>query len=208
MSLDEYRTKRQLNKTPEPAGGVSAAGGGYSFVIQEHHARRLHFDLRLEMNGDLKSWAVPKGPSLDPHDKRLAVQTEDHPLDYLTFEGTIPEGNYGAGEVAVWDIGSYELVDPQDPEEGISKGKLIFRLKGKRLCGEFHLVRTRQVKDSWLLLKKLDECAVPGWKIEPILTTERKRHGIIEAATVVIGWCPKRGTGDKNRQTGALPRQG
>src|SRR5664279_1127863 len=132
-TLEKYRNKRHFNQTPEPSGGSSAIGSRHSFVIHEHHARRLHFDLRLEMNGILKSWAVPKGPSLDPHDKRLAVQTEDHPLDYLTFEGTIPEGNYGAGEVAVWDIGSYEVVDPQDPEEGVRKGKLSFKLKGNRL---------------------------------------------------------------------------
>lgn len=182
-TLEKYRNKRHFNQTPEPGGGGSAIGSGHSFVIHEHHARRLHFDLRLEMNGVLKSWAVPKGPSLDPHDKRLAVQTEDHPLDYLTFEGTIPEGNYGAGEVAVWDIGSYEVVDPQDPEEGVSKGKLSFKLKGNRLCGEFHLVRTGQAKDSWLLMKRPDECANAGWKIETILNTER---GIAEVANVVV----------------------
>ena len=207
MSLDAYRSKRQLNKTPEPAGGVSGDGGGHSFVIHEHHARRLHFDLRLEMNGVLKSWAVPKGPSLNPHDKRLAIQTEDHPLDYLTFEGTIPEGNYGAGKVAVWDTGSYKVIDPQDPEEGISNGKLSFKLKGTRLCGEFHLVRTKQAKDSWLLLKKPDECAILGWKIEPILTTERKRHGIIEAATVVMDGARKQAVEIKIGKSAPFPDQ-
>ncbi len=186
MALDDYSSKRKFNKTPEPAGRFSADAGGHRFVIQEHHARSLHFDLRLEMNGVLKSWAVPKGPSLDPHDKRLAVQTEDHPLEYLTFEGTIPEGNYGAGEVALWDLGSYEPVDPQDPEEGISKGKLSFKLKGSRLCGEFHLVRTRQSKDSWLLMKKPDECAISGWKIETVLTTQHKRQGLTETTAVVM----------------------
>jgi bifunctional non-homologous end joining protein LigD len=182
-SLEKYRNKRRFNQTPEPDAAGSVSGSGHSFVIHEHHARRLHFDLRLEMNGVLKSWAVPKGPSLDPHDKRLAVQTEDHPLDYLTFEGTIPEGNYGAGEVAVWDIGSYEMVDSQDFEEGISKGKLSFKLKGNRLCGEFHLVRTGQTKDSWLLMKRQDECANAGWRIETILDTE---PGIAEVANVVV----------------------
>lgn len=182
-TLEKYRSKRHFNQTPEPAAEGSASGSGHSFVIHEHHARRLHFDLRLEMNGVLKSWAVPKGPSLDPHDKRLAVQTEDHPLEYLTFEGTIPEGNYGAGEVAVWDIGSYELVEPQDPEEGVSKGKLSFILQGNRLCGEFHLVRTGQSKDSWLLMKRSDECANAGWKIETILN---RSCGIAEVANVVV----------------------
>lgn len=182
-TLEKYRNKRNFKQTPEPVGGGSATGSGHSFVIHEHHARRLHFDLRLEMNGVLKSWAIPKGPSLDPHDKRLALQTEDHPLDYLTFEGTIPAGNYGAGEVAVWDIGSYEIVDPQDPEEGINKGKLSFKLKGNRLCGEFHLVRTGQAKDSWLLMKRPDECANAGWKIEAVLNTKR---GSAKVAKVVV----------------------
>ena len=186
-TLEKYRIKRHFEQTPEPGGGGSAIGSGHSFVIHEHHARRLHFDLRLEMNGVLKCWAVPKGPSLDPHDKRLAVQTEDHPLDYLTFEGTIPAGNYGAGEVAVWDIGSYELLDPQDPEEGVSKGKLSFKLNGNRLCGEFHLVRTSQSKDSWLLMKRPDECANAGWKMETVLPIEQSRPpGIAKVAKVVV----------------------
>jgi bifunctional non-homologous end joining protein LigD len=182
-TLERYRNKRHFQQTPEPDAGESAMGSGHSFVIHEHHARRLHFDLRLEMNGVLKSWAVPKGPSLDPHDKRLAVQTEDHPLDYLTFEGTIPKGNYGAGEVAVWDIGTYEIVDPLDPEEGLSKGKLSFKLKGNRLCGEFHLVRTGQSKDSWLLMKRPDDCANAGWKME---TIRNRSRGIAEVANVVV----------------------
>ena len=186
-TLEKYRNKRHFNQTPEPGGGDSVIGNGHSFVIHEHHARRLHFDLRLEMNGVLKSWAVPKGPSLDPHVKRLAVQTEDHPLDYLTFEGTIPEGNYGAGKVAVWDIGSYELVDAQDPEEGVRKGKLSFKLNGNRLCGEFHLVRTGQAKDFWLLMKRPDECANAGWKMETVLNTEHSpRPGIAKVANVVV----------------------
>lgn len=186
-TLEKYRNKRHFNQTPEPTTEGSASGSGHSFVIHEHHARRLHFDLRLEMNGVLKSWAVPKGPSLDPHVKRLAVQTEDHPLEYLTFEGTIPAGNYGAGEVAVWDIGSYELVDAQNPEEGVSKGKLSFKLQGKRLCGEFHLVRTGQSKDSWLLMKRPDECANAGWTMETVLPIKPgHRSGIAKVAKVVV----------------------
>jgi bifunctional non-homologous end joining protein LigD len=188
-TLENYRNKRHFNQTPEPGGGGSAIDSGHSFVIHVHHARRLHFDLRLEMNGVLKSWAVPKGPSLDPQVKRLAVQTEDHPLDYLTFEGTIPAGNYGAGEVAVWDIGSYEIVDGQDPEEGVSKGKLNFILNGNRLCGEFHLVRTAQAKDSWLLMKRPDDCANAGWKLETILNAER---GSAEVAKVVVDGARKK----------------
>lgn len=188
-ALEKYRNKRHFKQTPEPEGRGSALCRGQSFVIHEHHARRLHFDLRLEMNGVLKSWAVPKGPSLDPGVKRLAVQTEDHPLDYLTFEGTIPQGNYGAGEVAVWDTGRYELVDSQDqdPEEGVRKGKLSFKLQGSRLCGEFHLVRTGQAKDSWLLMKRPDECANAGWSIETSLTTEhRGRPGDAAVANVLV----------------------
>ena len=186
-TLETYRSKRHFNQTPEPAAEESGSGNGHSFVIHEHHARRLHFDLRLEMNGVLKSWAVPKGPSLDPHVKRLAVQTEDHPLDYLTFAGTIPAGNYGAGEVAVWDIGSYELLEPEDPEEGVSNGKLTFILEGKRLCGEFHLVRTGQSQDSWLLMKRPDECANAGWTMETVLPIKPgHRSGIAKVAKVVV----------------------
>lgn len=187
-TLETYKNKRKFTQTPEPGAEGSTLGSGQSFVIHEHHARRLHFDLRLEMNGVLKSWAVPKGPTLDPHVKRLAVQTEDHPLEYLTFEGTIPKGNYGAGEVAVWDIGRYEVVDSQDqdPEEGVRKGKLRFKLNGNRLCGEFHLVRTGQAKDSWLLMKRPDECANAGWTMETVLTAEHRRPGIVEVADVVV----------------------
>ncbi len=207
MSLDKYRSKRQLDKTPEPAGGVSDNGSGHSFVIQEHHARHLHFDLRLEINGVLKSWAVPKGPSLDPHEKRLAVQTEDHPLEYLTFEGIIPQGNYGAGEVAVWDIGSYEIIDPANPEQGLHNGKLSFRLKGRRLCGEFHLVRTRQAQDSWLLMKKADECAIPGWTLEPVLAPDSKSRPLAEAATVVVNGAEKHIIEVKIGKPGPFPAQ-
>lgn len=128
------------------------------FVVHEHHASRLHYDLRLEVGGVLKSWAVPKGPSMDPADKRLAVRVTDHPLEYASFEGVIPEGSYGAGTVVIWDEGIFEPVD--DPEVGLSKGHLSFRLKGTRLRGEFALVRMK--RDLWLLIKKRETSDRPG----------------------------------------------
>ncbi|WP_374672926.1 DNA ligase D [Ideonella sp.] len=162
--LATYRAKRDFRGTPEPkAARRPRAGGPLSFVVQKHDATRLHYDFRLELDGVLVSWAVPKGPSLDPVDKRMAVQTEDHPLSYADFEGTIPEGHYGAGEVIVWDRGRWEPVD--DPHEGLAKGKLSFRLHGHKLHGAWELVRLggRQAavgpKSSWLLIKRRDEHA-------------------------------------------------
>lgn len=162
--LKEYDRKRDFKKTSEPKGKVkSRKPGKLSFVVQEHHARRLHWDFRLELGGVLKSWAVPKGPSMDPKDKRLAVETEDHPLDYGHFEGTIPEGEYGAGEVTIWDEGHWEPEeDTGDPIEALKKGELKFRLHGKRLEGSFVLVRTRMGdrKNNWLLIKHKEKAAV------------------------------------------------
>ena len=138
-SLDAYRAKRDFTKTPEPAGKRPPAKSGNAYVIQKHAARRMHYDFRLELNGVLKSWAVPEGPSLIPNKKRLAVHVEDHPLEYGKFEGVIPEGEYGAGTVMVWDKGTWS---PEfDPEFGYRKGHLKFRLNGKKLKGVWHLVR-------------------------------------------------------------------
>lgn len=168
MALEEYRRKRDFRKTPEPSGGAFStkkADVPLAFVIQQHKARRLHYDFRLELDGVLKSWAVPKGPSLDPGEKRLAVQVEDHPLDYGGFEGVIPEGQYGGGTVLLWDRGIWIPADP-DPEAALSKGMLKFELHGKKLHGNWALVRIRgkSVRDrhqNWLLVKERDEAALP-----------------------------------------------
>ena len=162
-ALATYNAKRDFQRTGEPGGDVHPTDTGHSFVVQKHDARRLHFDFRLELDGVLKSWAIPKGPSLAPGDKRLAVQTEDHPVDYRDFEGTIPDKQYGAGPVIVWDRGDWEPIG--DPHAGLSKGKLDFALKGERLHGKFTLVRLRsddEKKVNWLLMKRADEFAVEG----------------------------------------------
>jgi bifunctional non-homologous end joining protein LigD len=158
MGLEEYKRKRKFNETPEPAGEV-AAQKGYTFVIQKHRATRLHYDFRLEMEGVLRSWAIPKGPSFNPSEKRLAVETEDHPIDYGGFEGIIPKGNYGAGNVIIWDHGTYEMVDPRTPEAGWKKGKLHFVLHGKKLSGEWVLVRGSREPRQWIFFKVRDQFA-------------------------------------------------
>jgi len=163
--LETYRRKRAFDRTPEPRGEGRGGrpGGARRFVVQKHAARRLHYDFRLELDGVLKSWAVPKGPSLVPGDRRLAVQTEDHPLEYAGFEGVIPRGEYGGGTVAVWDEGTWEPIG--DPHRGLEKGELTFRLAGRKLRGRFHLVRlrprpgARDNKADWLLFKGKDEAA-------------------------------------------------
>ena len=173
MALKEYHKKRVFSNTPEPTSGKSGAGP-LQFVVQEHDASRLHYDFRLEMEGVLKSWAIPKGPSLNPEDKRLAMMVEDHPFDYKDFEGIIPEGNYGAGQVIVWDQGTYEPLIKKDTKKEQEKellkelksGSLKFRLSGKKLKGEFalvHIKNNRQKGDNaWLLIKHKDEFASPA----------------------------------------------
>jgi len=167
MSLADYHKKRHFQKTPEPEGNESKRSGPLTFVVQKHLASQLHYDFRLEMDGVLKSWAVPKGPSLNPEDKRLAMMVEDHPLDYAQFEGIIPKGNYGAGTVMVWDEGVYSPFDAVERDkaeeilmEQLKKGHLTFILLGKKLKGEFALVKIQNSDDNaWLLIKKGDEYA-------------------------------------------------
>lgn len=164
MSLKSYRTKRQLNETPEPKAIKKSSSKELQFVVQKHAARRLHYDFRLELDGVLKSWAVPKGPPQNSTDKRLAIQVEDHPLDYASFEGIIPEGHYGAGKVEIWDKGTYEpATEAESLEEQekilrkeLAKGDLHIILHGKKLKGEFVLVHIRSAnlkENSWLLIK-------------------------------------------------------
>ena len=165
MGLEEYKKKRDLDKSREPTGKTAQAGKKLRFVVQKHAASHLHYDFRLELDGVLKSWAIPKGPTLDPSIKRLAMQVEDHPYDYKDFEGTIPKGNYGAGEVIIWDEGFYSSIEPgkEDAEairKGFYKGDLKFILYGHKLKGEFALVRIRgDDEKSWLMIKKHDEFA-------------------------------------------------
>jgi bifunctional non-homologous end joining protein LigD len=176
MPLDHYQRKRDFGKTPEPKGAAGKASGagpsaGGRFVVQRHRATRLHHDFRLEVDGVLVSWAVPKGPSLDPKERRLAMKVEDHPLEYMDFEGVIPKGEYGAGDVIVWDWGTWEP-DPEtpDPAAAIENGELKFRLDGQKLKGRFTIVRTRPREgdsgEPWLLIHKREEFAVEGWDAE------------------------------------------
>lgn len=174
MRLEAYRKKRKFDKTPEPRGrGVASRvdkKNALKFCVQKHRASHLHYDFRLELDGVLKSWPIPKGPSLNPQEKRLAMMVEDHPLDYLNFEGYIPEGEYGAGNVIVWDIGTYAS-DPAESRaenekilrKGLAKGHLDFVLSGKKLKGKFSLIKIKnkfsEKDNAWLLIKKDDEYA-------------------------------------------------
>lgn len=167
MTLKEYKQKRDFKATPEPSKkGTSPKKGDLAFVVQLHHASHLHYDFRLEVDGVLKSWAIPKGPSLNPADKRLAIMVEDHPFDYRKFEGTIPKGSYGAGTVIVWDEGTYSPVGATSRkesellmEEMLAKGHIKFIMHGHKLKGEFSLVRMHTGENQWLLVKKTDEYA-------------------------------------------------
>jgi bifunctional non-homologous end joining protein LigD len=183
VALEQYNRKRRFDATPEPEGKLERADQ-HRFVVQKHRASRLHYDFRLEMDGVLKSWAVPKGPSLNPGEKRLAMQVEDHPVSYFHFEGKIPEGNYGAGTVMVWDTGTWEPLG--DAHEMLNRGDLKFRIHGEKLNGEFVLARMRSRRPGskgteWLLIKKKDEAMQPGFDIDKLdysVLTERSLNEI------------------------------
>jgi bifunctional non-homologous end joining protein LigD len=197
MSLDEYKRKRRFEETPEPPPKIEKQSR-HRFVVQRHAATRLHYDFRLEMDGVLKSWAVPKGPSLDPADKRLAMQVEDHPVSYFDFEGTIPAGNYGGGTVMVWDAGTWEPLSPvpvngeyvpgteKEAAAMLAKGDLKFRLKGKRLKGDFALVhikgRAGSKGNEWLLIKKKDDYVVAGFDIDSYDTSILTGRTLVQIA--------------------------
>lgn len=180
MSLKDYKGKRDFSSSSEPGGKKKKTGDKKDddlvFVVQKHYASHLHYDFRLEHEGILKSWAVPKGPMLDPANKHLAVLVEDHPFDYKDFSGIIPEGNYGAGKVEIWDEGTYHALNSEDREgteseirKGLNKGHITIIMDGNILNGEFALIRLKDAKGkNWLLIKKNDEFAVRGWKIEDV----------------------------------------
>jgi bifunctional non-homologous end joining protein LigD len=183
--LRTYRGKRDFARTPEPEGAAGGPDRG-RFVVQRHRARRLHYDFRLEVDGVLASWAVPKGPTLDPSVRRLAVHVEDHPIEYRDFEGVIPAGEYGGGDVIVWDRGTWTPVDTADPARSIADGELHFDLDGEKLKGRFVLVRTGPPadgsKEQWILLKKRDEFAQPGWDPEAHLASVKSGRSNEETA--------------------------
>lgn len=178
MGLETYHQKRDFSQTPEPKGKISKANK-HRFVCQEHHASSLHFDFRLEIGGVLKSWSIRKGPSMNPAIRRLAIPTEDHPVEYLEFQGDIPEGNYGAGKHRIWDSGTYKLLDGSGAEEQFEKGKLKFELSGSKLKGTFNFFRLGE-RDQWLLVKSRDKYADENWKLELLMPDEEGNKFIEE----------------------------
>jgi bifunctional non-homologous end joining protein LigD len=203
MGLQKYKTKRNFSDTPEPEGGKAPKSGGLKFVVQRHQASRLHYDFRLEMEGVLKSWAVPKGPSLNPADKRLAMMVEDHPYSYRTFEGEIPKGNYGAGIVEIWDEGTYHALETTDRKESektllkqLKEGSIKIVMQGKKLKGEFALVKLKKGEDNaWLLIKHKDKYAVEEYNSEDHVSPRSK----IKKQTPSKGSSPGRSAATKAR---------
>jgi bifunctional non-homologous end joining protein LigD len=206
-SLKDYEKKRHFKKTPEPVPEKKSTKTGRLFVVQKHRASQLHYDFRLEADGVLKSWAVPKGPSLDPKAKRLAMQVEDHPVDYAKFEGVIPEGEYGGGTVMVWDYGTYEP-ETTDVTAAIRKGELKFSLKGKKLLGSWALVHTHE--RQWLLIKHRDFYAAEVDVTELAPASIVTRRTLAEIAEDEGGDVKKAATGDPRilpRRTGVKRRK-
>src|SRR6202048_1641056 len=198
MALEEYKRKRRFEETPEPPAKVQKKTE-HRFVVQKHDATRLHYDFRLDLDGVLKSWAVPKGPSLDPGDKRLAMEVEDHPVSYQDFEGIIPEGNYGAGSVMVWDVGTWQPLSPlpvngkyvpgtdEEARQMLAKGDLKFRLEGKKLKGDFALIKMRGRRpgskgNEWLMIKKHDDHVVEDYEIEGFDESVLRKRSLAEIA--------------------------
>jgi bifunctional non-homologous end joining protein LigD len=211
MSLATYRRKRHFSSTPEPQGKTGRRREGRSYVIHKHRARSLHYDLRLELDAVLKSWAVPKGPSLDPRDKRLAIQVEDHPLDYGSFEGDIPAGEYGAGEVIIWDRGTWEPLD--DPHEGLRQGKLEFEIRGEKLHGAWVLVASppgRSRQPQWFLIKVKDAEARPRDKVDVVeqFPGSVASGRTIDDTAVSASASKSLFAGAQGRATGAVRRRG
>jgi bifunctional non-homologous end joining protein LigD len=206
-SLTEYKKKRKFDKTPEPGPKKKRTKSGRMFVVQKHRATQLHYDFRLEADGVLKSWAVPKGPSLDPTVKRLAMQVEDHPVDYAKFEGVIPEGEYGGGTVMVWDYGTYEP-EQEDVGAALRKGELKFTLDGQKLKGGWVLVRTRD--RQWLLIKHRDYYNTEEEVTEMAPASILTRRTLAEIAEDEGGNIKKAATGDPEtipRRTGVKRRK-
>jgi bifunctional non-homologous end joining protein LigD len=202
--LERYRSMRRFAETPEPAGAKTRTRTKLPiFVIQKHHASQLHYDFRLEMEGVLKSWAVPKGPSYDPSVKRLAMMTEDHPYDYAGFEGVIPAGNYGAGNVIIWDEGGWEFIEPgNDPVKALATGKLTFRLYGKKMFGEWTLVKIRGRSpkgNEWLLLKHKDEFANPDVDVTAVAPRSVVSNRLVDEVDSANQWQSNRPAGRARR---------
>ncbi len=206
MGLQLYNKKRNFKATPEPSGKLKKSASKLIFVVQRHKASHLHYDFRLEMEGTLKSWAVPKGPSLNPQDKRLAMMVEDHPYSYRNFAGIIPEGNYGAGIVEVWDTGSLSDIDNSDTataekklKAGLKAGNLKFTLHGKKLKGEFALVKLKgKQENAWLLIKHRDKFAVDE---------EYNSEDKTPKNSPINKWLAKNKTGDKKNSGSVMKRK-
>src|SRR5229473_4660701 len=204
LGLDVYKRKRDFTKTPEPTAKRAKDRGPLRFVVQKHRATALHYDFRLEAGGTLHSWAVPKGPSLDPKQKRLAMEVEDHPLEYANFEGVIPEGEYGGGTVMIWDEGVWMPMEPDvDPVKALKKGELRLVLDGKKLKGSWTLVNTGDRR--WLLMKRKDEYASTEDITETQPRSVRTNRLLAEIARDEGGDVAKAATGDPGRRRGSAP---